>query len=76
MHGKLIAFNSSEEQQSQIAAYMQKNYPALNDLKPRNRNGNKLTRRTYDDYANGINDGKDVELNRGVNAENIELLEE
>lgn len=72
---KLHRFICSEEQENQINAYLELKHPKLNALKTRDRNQkDSLSNRDYNDYAAGISNGKNADLNRGVNTQAQEFL--
>jgi hypothetical protein len=65
--GKIAAFIGDERAENAIEAYVAKHYPELKDMAPRNRNtGEKLRDHEWDDYVRGGAEGKNAELNRGV----------
>lgn len=64
---KIAALAINERQTAAIAAYIAQNYPALKNLTSRDRNdGRKLRPHEYDDFEHGWRDGRNAELNRGV----------
>lgn len=65
--GKIAAFAGNERQSGAINAYMAKHYPALDQLKARDRNADRTLREhEYNDFAAGRSQGHDAQLNRGV----------
>lgn len=64
----ITTFAGGEQQATAIDAYVGKHYPALGDLKARDRNDGRKTLRDheYDDYVAGGRAGRDAQINRGV----------
>lgn len=65
--GKIAAFICDERSELAMAAYIEKKFPSLRDIAPRNRNaGKKLRDHELNDYMHGGVAGQNAELNRGV----------
>ena len=72
--GKLTSFSGNDRQELAIEAYVEKKYPSLREIAPRNRNaGKKLRDHEVNDYMHGGVSGKNAELNRGVNVASAPL---
>ena len=72
--GKLTSFSGNDRQELAIEAYVEKKYPNLRDIAPRNRNaGKKLRDHEVNDYMHGGVAGKNAELNRGMNGASAPL---
>lgn len=69
-------FAGSEEQTMQIQAYLEKKYAtSIEKFEPKNRNQkNNLSDREYSDYAAGLANGRQAELNHGVNGGSTQAL--
>lgn len=66
--GKVTAFSGNERQQSAIEAFVAKHYPSLRTSQTRDRNeGRNINDREWNDMAAGMRQGKNAELNRGMN---------
>lgn len=69
VNSKVLEFAGGEPSAA-VAAYMAKNYPALSEGKPIERNSSKgLTQRNIKDAMHGIVAASDVRLNHGVKGE-------
>lgn len=65
--GTINAFAGNEQQEAAIAAYMERHYPSLRELKAIDRNGTRRLRdHEYDDLVAGHHSGRDARLDRGV----------
>lgn len=72
--GKIAAFVGDERAELAIEAYVDKHYPSLKDMAPRDRNtGKKLREHELNDFMHGRSAGKNAELNRGVDGSTAPL---
>lgn len=62
-------FAGTPAEDAAIAAYVQKHYPSLGDLKPRNRLTPRVTARSGREWGAGRRDGEEVSMHRPVGAE-------
>jgi len=67
VHKTIENFAPSKAQESAITAYMQKHYPSVSELEPRNRKTKGNSGSSFKDSLAGHKDGANAELNHGVN---------
>jgi len=66
--GKINTFAGTPEHDKAVSAFLAKKYPDRGSLKSRNRNaGRRLSDLEHGDYFSGRSQGKDAQLNHGVN---------
>jgi len=76
VHSTIAEFSLNDKQKSAIAAYMEKHHPKVKNKETKARKSTASTDAKWQDRKAGYADGKNAQLNRGVNGSKPDLLEQ